>query len=54
MGQNPSKTPKPSKPSGATEKEAAKASTKGGQKVTRETTNTRQEVLEQNRHPQNR
>jgi hypothetical protein len=54
MGQNPSKTPKPSRPSSGTEKEAAKASTKGGQKVTRETTNTRQEVLEQNRHPQNR
>ena len=54
MAQKPANTPKPSKPASNVEKEAAKASTKGGQKITRETTNTRQEVLEQNRHPQNR
>jgi len=54
MGQHPANPPKPNKPASQMKQEAAKSSTKGGQKVTRETTHTRQEVLEQNRHPQNR
>ena len=54
MTKKPANTPKPVKPASSVEKEAAKASTKGGQKITRETTNTRQEVRDQTHHQQDR
>ncbi len=41
-------TPKPSKPAGKASKKAAAASTKSGQRVSREATNTRKEVRQQN------
>ena len=45
-------TPKPAKPAGKAAKKAAAASTKDGQRVTRESTNSRKEVRQQTTHRQ--
>ncbi|MCI0335369.1 MAG: hypothetical protein L0228_19345 [Planctomycetes bacterium] len=45
-------TPKPAKPAGKAAKKAAAASTKDGQRVTRDNTNSRKEVRQQTTHRQ--
>ena len=45
-------TPKPAKPAGKATKIAAASSTKDGQRATRESTNSRQEVRQQTTHRQ--
>jgi hypothetical protein len=45
-------TPKPAKPPGKAVKKAAAASTKDGQRATRDNTNSRQEVRQQTVHRQ--
>ena len=48
MANRPANTPKSAKPAGNAAKNAAAASTKGGQKVTRPSTASRGEVRRQN------
>jgi hypothetical protein len=47
MAKKSANTPKPTKPPGKAVKKAANASTKDGQRVTRESTNSRKEIREQ-------
>ena len=52
MGDKSANTPKPAKPAGSAAKKAADASTQDGQQVTRENTNSREEVRQQTTHRQ--